>query len=248
MTEKDYKELLIEFVKDHKEVSDNNRYNLLKGINTMKLHIEKTSIRIGRNDYKAYVRIKIVRKYFKILNDYADLLEELFDKIFCEEGYCFSGLSIILDSYEIDEDDMPEVPMVPEYFSENIEDVIIEHIKKAKWHIYVAMYCLKNENIYKELQRKKQEGVHVEIVLNDSQYNRDAAVCGEGLNIHYTKPTSTNPMHLKVCIIDMKEVIHGSYNWTKSANYNTEACSIDSNNSSVMFYMNMFGELRNSAA
>ena len=29
-------------------------------------------------------------------------------------------------------------------------------------------------------------------------------------------------MHHKFCIVDMEYVMHGSYNWTKAANYNGE--------------------------
>lgn len=33
---------------------------------------------------------------------------------------------------------------------------------------------------------------------------------------------NTNRMHNKFCIIDLEYVMHGSYNWTKAANYNGE--------------------------
>ena len=36
-------------------------------------------------------------------------------------------------------------------------------------------------------------------------------------------------VHHKFCIIDIKLVIHGSYNWTGSATYNNEAITIAEN-------------------
>ena len=32
----------------------------------------------------------------------------------------------------------------------------------------------------------------------------------------------TNRMHDKFCIVDLDYIMHGSYNWTKAANYNGE--------------------------
>jgi len=34
-------------------------------------------------------------------------------------------------------------------------------------------------------------------------------------------------MHHKFCIIDLKTVIHGSYNWTNKARWHNETISID---------------------
>jgi phosphatidylserine/phosphatidylglycerophosphate/cardiolipin synthase-like enzyme len=34
-------------------------------------------------------------------------------------------------------------------------------------------------------------------------------------------------MHHKFCIIDLKTVVHGSYNWTNKARWNKETVSID---------------------
>ena len=36
-----------------------------------------------------------------------------------------------------------------------------------------------------------------------------------------------NIMHHKFCVIDLKTVIHGSYNWTNKARWNKETISID---------------------
>ena len=33
-------------------------------------------------------------------------------------------------------------------------------------------------------------------------------------------------MHHKFCVIDLKKVIHGSYNWTTKAQYNNETITI----------------------
>ena len=36
-------------------------------------------------------------------------------------------------------------------------------------------------------------------------------------------------MHHKFCVIDLKKVIHGSYNWTNKAQYNNETISLIEN-------------------
>ncbi|WPV68152.1 phospholipase D-like domain-containing protein [Chitinophaga sp. LS1] len=56
-----------------------------------------------------------------------------------------------------------------------------------------------------------------------------------GLNIdkhfdtYLKKPSGpySNIMHDKFCIIDLKVVIHGSYNWTKKSQYNKETFVIE---------------------
>ena len=50
-------------------------------------------------------------------------------------------------------------------------------------------------------------------------------------------------MHHKFCIIDFKEVLHGTYNWTNNAQYNDEDIEIDKNESTVVKFMNRFNEL-----
>ena len=51
-------------------------------------------------------------------------------------------------------------------------------------------------------------------------------------------------MHHKFCIIDLKTVIHGSYNWTIKAQYNKESISIDTSRDLAEKYASEFIELK----
>lgn len=51
-------------------------------------------------------------------------------------------------------------------------------------------------------------------------------------------------MHDKFCIIDLQTVIHGTFNWTKAANYNKETISIDHNRATVERFADEFMKLK----
>lgn len=53
-------------------------------------------------------------------------------------------------------------------------------------------------------------------LLPDIMENFDCVV------VPRTGKYETNRMHDKFCIVDLDYVMHGSYNWTKAANYNGE--------------------------
>ena len=74
--------------------------------------------------------------------------------------------------------------------------------------------------MYQELLKKKQNGIHIRLIISDEDSNQNLL---PGLNV---VPRSgvwgTNRMHDKFCIVDLDYIMHGSYNWTKAANYNGE--------------------------
>lgn len=51
-------------------------------------------------------------------------------------------------------------------------------------------------------------------------------------------------MHEKFCIIDLKTVIHGTFNWTNAANYNRETISIDKNSATSQVFADEFIKLK----
>ena len=53
-----------------------------------------------------------------------------------------------------------------------------------------------------------------------------------------------NIMHHKFCIIDLKTTIHGTYNWTKAAQYNKESISIDRNRETAEKFADEFMRLK----
>lgn len=53
-----------------------------------------------------------------------------------------------------------------------------------------------------------------------------------------------NIMHTKFCIIDLNTVLHGSYNWTKKAQYNKEEITVDKSRELAEIYANGFIQLK----
>lgn len=101
--------------------------------------------------------------------------------------------------------------------------------------------------LYRELLKKKEQGVIIEIVLDDNDKNRNAEFC---LDMDFPTYWVTieslykNIMHNKFCIIDLQTVIHGTFNWTKAANYNKETISIDHNRNTAESFADEFMKLK----
>ena len=51
-------------------------------------------------------------------------------------------------------------------------------------------------------------------------------------------------MHHKFCVIDLLTSIHGSFNWTKAANYNKETISVDRNRETAEQFTSEFLKLK----
>lgn len=108
----------------------------------------------------------------------------------------------------------------------DIQDTVIQGIRDAKYLIWAAVAWFSNEAIYDELKNKKKNGLDVRIIVSDEESNNrllprlkeqfDVVVIPRhGWNEY-------NRMHDKFCIVDLDYVMHGSYNWTQTANYNEE--------------------------
>ena len=53
-----------------------------------------------------------------------------------------------------------------------------------------------------------------------------------------------NIMHDKFCIIDLKTVLHGTFNWTMAANYNKETMAIDRNRETAETFADEFLKIK----
>ena len=73
---------------------------------------------------------------------------------------------------------------------------------------------------------RSKEGINVRVIVSDEDSNKAMIPLlkehFETVVVPKTGFYNTNRMHNKFCIIDLEYVMHGSYNWTKAANYNGE--------------------------
>jgi phosphatidylserine/phosphatidylglycerophosphate/cardiolipin synthase-like enzyme len=134
-----------------------------------------------------------------------------------------------------------------EVLFENIQKQIIEEIRNAKYMIWIAMAWFTDPVLYKEIIKKKKEGLLIEIVLDDNEKNRNADFdLSEDFSTYWVSIESLykNIMHDKFCIIDLYTVVHGTFNWTKAANYNKETISIDRNRTTAEKFADEFIRLK----
>ena len=111
-------------------------------------------------------------------------------------------------------------------FSE-YRDTVIQGIRDAKFIIWVAVAWFTDMSIYQELLVKKNQGISIRVIVSkeDSNNSMISQLKQQGFDykvIEHWGNRGYNRMHHKFCIIDMDYVMHGSYNWTPTANDNNE--------------------------
>lgn len=196
-------------------------------------------------------------------------LQKLIERIASKAHFLSSGikqedaigeLNIILaeDNYELVEVDgifkisgaiAPEVPIVEAHFEEN-RAKIIEEIRKAKFMIWLAVAWLTDTELLRELRKKKLEGLNIQIVTQDDAINANLKPrVQEIFDAYYKAPKGVyrNLMHHKFCIIDLKTVVHGSYNWTVKAQYNDETVTVVHSTEFASEFAETFMKLKNAA-
>ena len=177
------------------------------------------------NKFREYIVARIIPEKMADLMKYKSILDTLCGDIYIEnEHYNYMGLEIKPGRPE----DIPE-DASQEILFDGIESRIIEEIRNAKYVIWVAMAWFTNEKIYKELVKKKQEGLSITLVLDNNDRNHNSGLDYSVFETYELKIPSnyTNYMHDKFCIIDFRTVIHGTFNWTKAANFNKETSEVE---------------------
>jgi len=112
------------------------------------------------------------------------------------------------------------------YFSPNggCEEAVVSEIRKASQTIDIAMYYLSSRKIAQALVKAQEKNVRVRIVLDQGQEIESASKSGylvkHGLEVRYH--LGFGLMHNKFAIIDGKDLITGSFNWTLTAQEKNE--------------------------
>lgn len=151
----------------------------------------------------------------------------------------------------------PQVIEAPEEVTEHdvifneIQDTIIQGIRDAKFIIWAAVAWFSNDKIYQELLAKKAQGLSIRIIVSEESSNETmiSKLTNKEFDITVVSKWGAqqyNRMHDKFCIIDMDYVMHGSYNWTHTANYNKETLSTAVDHELVLKFADEFMLLYNS--
>lgn len=131
-----------------------------------------------------------------------------------------------------------------------IQKIIIEQIDLAEFTIWIAVAWFTDQVLFKKLVDKNNQGVNVQLIIIHDQIN-------ESSNLKYEEKFETfrikkngvyeNLMHNKFCIIDLKTVIHGSYNWTKRAKFNNETIEVVNSREVAEKFSDQFIQLKRTA-
>ncbi len=108
--------------------------------------------------------------------------------------------------------------MVEAYF-DNIRKVLIGELKTAKESIFIAVAWFTDRELFSVLQQKSKEGIRIYLCITDDSINKKGGLAFESLTSNgggFYKVKNAL-MHNKFCVIDEKNSITGSYNWTYSA-------------------------------
>lgn len=125
---------------------------------------------------------------------------------------------------------------------ENCTQEIVDAINQSQTIIRVQAYSFTSAPIARALIDASKHGVHVEVILDKSQFRHNKYSSVKFLT-HYGIPVWVDDQptiaHNKVMIIDNKTVITGSFNFTKAAqNSNTENVIIINDAALAKKYLN----------
>jgi len=103
---------------------------------------------------------------------------------------------------------------------EKCTDLIVKQIDEAKKSIYVQAYGFTSQPIIEAVGNAKGRGLEVKVILdkvNETEKQGNGAKYLRGKNIDVLIDSKVAIAHNKVMVIDGKNIITGSFNFTKSA-------------------------------
>ena len=159
--------------------------------------------------------------YWKVQKLINILIKDISEKVFEE---CVKISQRLIDgSGDLDKD-----VNVSAHFEE-IQEQLIEQIESARFLIWVAVAWFTDKQIFRNLVAKKNQGVNVQLIIIDDEINKNSGINYENEFETYRIPAFgkyNNIMHNKFCIVDLRTVINGSYNWTNKAQFHHESITV----------------------
>jgi len=118
------------------------------------------------------------------------------------------------------------------YFSK-IQEQLLTEIKNAESSILIAVAWFTDLEIFSEIVSKANQRLQVELITIDDEINSNSGIdfnelviAGGKLWLIKSSINQRTLMHNKFCVIDFKNVITGSYNWSYKAQKNNENITI----------------------
>lgn len=241
MNETEFGKFLIDVINHDDHPEKTLILNLLRGVT---IRFDKTSIFTKNlwNHYQEYIHLCVSPDKIIPLKRYISYLYKVCGDIYePNDTYEFFGIEL-KPCFSTSNEDVSQ-----EILFENIRQEIVQEIREAKYIIWVAMAWFTDPMLFHELLEKSKQGVNIQIVIDDNDRNRNAGFkLSENFETYWVSIQSLykNVMHDKFCIIDLRTVIHGTYNWTLAAQFNKETISIDKNRETAERFADEFIKLK----
>lgn len=149
--------------------------------------------------------------------------------------------------YKVIGDVAPDEVKVKVHF-EDIQNQILEQVNAAKYIIWVAVAWFTDKVLMRALYEKQKQGVDVKIIAFDDEINGKWGILQSAtaklFDVYKIRHADNTKMHNKFCIIDLKTVVHGSYNWTDKARYNNETIQINESRELAFTFADEFIKLK----
>lgn len=225
MIEKDFNDGLIGMARYNNYEKKEELLGLLK---KTYITFNKTNI-FTKKSWQCYedVQIRIAPEYKAELEKHKEVLcnwcAELYEET---EEYDLRNVEILVGTQLIESTGETDV------FFEHQQEKIITEIRQAKYVIWIAVAWFTDERLFDELKEKVEKGVNVQLIIDDDDINRNYGFKYEDYFETHRMPLKgyfDNIVHHKFCVIDLQTSLHGSYNWTRKAQYNRETLEISEN-------------------
>lgn len=130
---------------------------------------------------------------------------------------------------------------------EDIQRQIVEQLEIAKFTIWVAVAWFTDRVLFEKLLTKENQGINVQLIIIDDETNKNSGLDYDKFETYRLKKRGKyeNIMHHKFCIIDLKTVIRGTYNWTNKAQFNNEDITIVNSRKDAEEFAERFIKLKN---
>jgi len=129
---------------------------------------------------------------------------------------------------------------------EEIQNIIINEVRKAKLLIWVNVAWFTDEQIFNSLIDAKNRGLNVQVITIKDKEKKNPLKFTGLIEVTYGSEykLGNENLHDKFCVIDFETVIQGSYNWTNQAKLNYESISIVRKKETAIDYALRFVEIK----
>lgn len=168
----------------------------------------------------------------------------------CNIDTVFSGLSLLLKNLDSNSTSAESQSNFKVAFSpgKDCKNLIIDHLVCSKNSLDICIFTISDNDIADSIIRLHKNGLKIRVIADNEKAEDEGSdimrIADSGIPVKID--FSGNHMHHKFSISDNKEVLTGSYNWTKSAAlYNQENLIVIQNTNVIDNYSKEFEKLWN---